>query len=58
MINAVEQFLESKKEKQITIFAVGKKGYDALLHKGYSVEKYFPVPTGAALSADLRTSTR
>jgi len=55
MINAVEQFLESKKEKQITIFAVGKKGYDALLHKGYSVEKYFPVPTGAALSADLRT---
>lgn len=55
MINAVEQFLESKKEKQITIFAVGKKGYDALLHKGYSIEKYFPVPTGAALSADLRT---
>jgi F-type H+-transporting ATPase subunit gamma len=55
MINAVEQFLESKKEKQITIFAVGKKGYDALLHKGYSVEKYFPVPTGAALSADLST---
>ena len=55
MFNAVEQFLESKKEKQITIFAVGKKGYDALLHKGYSVEKYFPVPTGAALSADLRT---
>ena len=55
MINAVEQFLESKREKQITIFAVGKKGYDALLHKGYSVEKYFPVPTGAALSADLRT---
>jgi F-type H+-transporting ATPase subunit gamma len=55
MINAVEQFLESKKEKQITIIAVGKKGYDALLHKGYSVEKFFPVPTGAALSSDLRT---
>jgi F-type H+-transporting ATPase subunit gamma len=55
MINAVEQFLESKKKKQITIIAVGKKGYDALLHKGYSVEKFFPVPTGAALSSDLRT---
>jgi F-type H+-transporting ATPase subunit gamma len=55
MFNAVEQFLESKKEKQITIFAVGKKGYDALTHKGYSVEKLFPVPTGAALTSDLRT---
>jgi F-type H+-transporting ATPase subunit gamma len=55
MFNAVEQFLESKKEKQITIFVVGKKGYDALTHKGYSVEKLFPVPTGAALSSDLRT---
>jgi len=55
MINAVEQFLESKKEKQVTIIAVGKKGYDALLHKGYSVEKFFPVPTGAALTSDLRT---
>jgi F-type H+-transporting ATPase subunit gamma len=55
MINAVEQFLESKKEKQVTIIAVGKKGYDALLHKGYSVEKFFPVPTGAALTSELRT---
>ena len=55
MFNAVEQFLESKKEKQITIFAVGKKGYDALTHRGYSVEKFFPVPTGAALSSDLHT---
>jgi F-type H+-transporting ATPase subunit gamma len=55
MINAVEQFLESKKEKQVTIFAVGKKGYDALLHKGHSVDKFFPVPTGAALSSDLHT---
>jgi F-type H+-transporting ATPase subunit gamma len=55
MINAVEQFLESKKEKQVTIFAVGKKGNDALLHKGHSVDKFFPVPTGAALSSDLHT---
>ena len=55
MINAVEQFLESKKEKQVTIFAVGKKGYDALPHKGHSVDKFFPVPTGAALSSDLHT---
>jgi F-type H+-transporting ATPase subunit gamma len=55
MFNAVEQFLESKKGKQVTIFVIGKKGYDALTHKGYSVEKFFPVPTGAALTSDLRT---
>ncbi len=55
MINAVEQFLESKKGKQVTIFAVGKKGYDALRHQGYAIEKFFPVPSGAALTSDLRT---
>jgi F-type H+-transporting ATPase subunit gamma len=55
MFNAVEQFLESKKGKQVTIFVIGKKGYDALTHKGYSVEKFFPVPTGVALTSDLRT---
>jgi F-type H+-transporting ATPase subunit gamma len=57
MFNAVEQFLESNKEKQVTIFAIGKKGYDALTHKGYAVEKFFPVPASAALASDLRTIT-
>ncbi len=55
MINAVEHFYACNREKQITTIAVGKKGYDALLRKGYGVEKFFPVPTSAALASDLRT---
>lgn len=55
MINAVEHFFASNKEKQIMTIAVGKKGYDALLHKGYNVEKFFPVPANAARASDLRT---
>jgi F-type H+-transporting ATPase subunit gamma len=57
MFNAVEQFLENNQGKQVTIFAIGKKGYDALTHKGYAVEKFFPVPASAALASDLRTIT-
>ncbi len=55
MINAVLQFLEEQKGKQVSIIAVGKKGYDTLVRRGYAIEQFFPVPWGSTLASDLRT---
>jgi len=54
IINAVVGYLEQNKGKQITIIAVGKKGYDALTRRGYAVERFLPVPWGEALARELR----
>lgn len=55
MINAVLQFLEEQKGKQVSIIAVGKKGYDTLVRRGYAIEQFFPVPWGLTLASELRT---
>ncbi len=55
MINSVLQFLEEQKGKQVSIIAVGKKGYDTLVRRGYAIEQFFPVPWGSTLASDLRT---
>jgi F-type H+-transporting ATPase subunit gamma len=54
MVNAVMGYLEENRGKQISIIAVGKKGYDTLTHRGYTVERFFPVPWGEALARELR----
>jgi F-type H+-transporting ATPase subunit gamma len=49
VINAVKTFFYENPGKDISIIAVGRKGYDALTRLGYTIEKYYDMPWGDAI---------
>jgi F-type H+-transporting ATPase subunit gamma len=58
IVNKVADFLDEHAEQEVSVVAVGRKGYDAFSGIQYNIGSYYDVPWGDSIEPEVRRMNR